>query len=48
MSKRNRRFLLRERPRGRIGSETFELVEEPIPEIGAGQVLVSIRPCADG
>lgn len=30
---RNRRFVLRERPSGRIGPNTFELTEEPIPEI---------------
>lgn len=40
MSERNRRFVLRERPSGRIGPGTFELVEEPIPEIGDGEVLV--------
>ncbi len=37
----NRRFLLRTRPDGRINEDTFELVEEPIPEIGEGEALVS-------
>jgi NADPH-dependent curcumin reductase CurA len=36
----NRRFLLRSRPEGRITSDTFELVKEPIPEIGDGEALV--------
>jgi NADPH-dependent curcumin reductase CurA len=36
----NRRFVLRERPTGRIDSGTFELVEEELPEIGEGEALV--------
>jgi NADPH-dependent curcumin reductase CurA len=36
----NRRFLLRSRPEGRITADTFELVEEAIPEIGEGEALV--------
>jgi NADPH-dependent curcumin reductase CurA len=40
MSDRNRRFLLRTRPEGRITDDTFELVEEPVPEIGDGEALV--------
>ncbi len=36
----NRRFVLRERPSGRIGPETFQLVEEELPEIGEGEALV--------
>jgi NADPH-dependent curcumin reductase CurA len=36
----NRRFLLRSRPEGRITSDTFELVEEPVPDIEDGQALV--------
>jgi hypothetical protein len=36
----NRRYLLRERPNGRIGDKTFELVEEPVPEARSGQALV--------
>jgi NADPH-dependent curcumin reductase CurA len=39
----NRRFLLRERPTGRIDDRTFELVEEAVPEIGAGEALVRTR-----
>jgi NADPH-dependent curcumin reductase CurA len=40
MPDNNRRFLLRSRPQGRIGSDTFELVEEPIPDISDGEALV--------
>ena len=36
----NRRFALRERPTGRIDADTFELVEEELPEIGEGEALV--------
>jgi NADPH-dependent curcumin reductase CurA len=43
MPETNRRFLLRERPTGRIDDKTFELVEEAIPEIGEGEALVRIR-----
>ena len=43
MSDVNRRFLLRERPPARIDDRTFELVEEPIPEIGDGEALVRTR-----
>jgi len=39
----NRRFLLRERPTGRIDDRTFELVEEAIPKIGDGEALVRNR-----
>jgi len=42
MPDRNRRFLLRERPSGRIGPDTFELVEETLPEIGDGEALVRV------
>ena len=42
MSDRNRRFLLRERPTGRIGPDTFELSEEAVPEIGDGEALVRV------
>ena len=40
MAEMNRRFLLRERPTDRIGPETFELVEEEVPDIGDGEALV--------
>ncbi len=43
MSDVNRRFLLRERPTGRIDDRTFELVEEAIPKIGDGEALVRNR-----
>jgi NADPH-dependent curcumin reductase CurA len=36
----NRRFVLRERPDGRIGPGTFELVDEPVPNIVEGEALV--------
>ena len=40
MSDVNRRFLLRERPSGRIDENTFEYVEAALPEIGDGEALV--------
>ncbi|MCV7028338.1 NADP-dependent oxidoreductase [Mycobacterium sherrisii] len=42
MPDRNRRFLLRERPSGRIGPNTFELSEEAVPEIKDGEALVRV------
>ena len=36
----NRTLRLRQRPEGRIDDSTFELVEEPVPEIGAGEALI--------
>lgn len=42
MTDRNRRFVLRERPSGRIGPGTFELSEQPVPEIGDGEALVRV------
>ena len=43
MSAVNRRFLLRERPTGRIDDHTFELVEAAVPQIGEGEALVRNR-----
>jgi NADPH-dependent curcumin reductase CurA len=40
MSETNRRFLLRERPKERVDADTFELVTEPVPEIGEGEALI--------
>ena len=40
MPLRNRRFLLRERPTGRIGPDTFELDEREVPDIGDSEALV--------
>jgi NADPH-dependent curcumin reductase CurA len=40
MPESNRCFILRSRPEGRITADTFELVEEAIPEIEAGEALV--------
>ena len=40
MSETNRRLLLKERPTGRVGQQNFDLVEEPVPEIGDGEALV--------
>lgn len=42
MPDRNRRFLLRERPSGRIGPNTFELSEAAVPEIEDGEALVRV------
>lgn len=42
MTERNRRFLLRERPSGRIGPDTFELREEAVPELADGEALVRV------
>ena len=44
MSDRNRRFLLRERPTGRIGPDTFELSEEAVPEIPAPGATMVYKP----
>lgn len=40
MPELNRRFILRNRPEGRITAETFELVEDAVPEIEEGEALV--------
>ena len=40
MAERNRRFLLHERPQGRIGPTTFDLVEGDVPQPGEGEALV--------
>lgn len=42
MTERNRRFLFRQRPSGRIGADTFELSEEALPQIGDGEALVRV------
>jgi NADPH-dependent curcumin reductase CurA len=39
----NRRFILRKRPSERITEDTFELVEEAVPEIKDGEALVRTR-----
>lgn len=39
---RNRQFVLRERPAGRIRPDTFALRESPVPRIGDGQALVRV------
>ncbi len=39
----NHRFVLRNRPEGRIDESTFELVQEPVPEITDGEALVRTR-----
>jgi len=43
MSDVNRRLLLRERPTGDVTDENFELVTEPVPEPGDGEVLLRTR-----
>jgi len=40
VAERTRRFLLRERPSGRVVPEIFELVTEDLPEIADGEALV--------
>ena len=40
MAERNRQFRLHERPQGRIGPTTFDLVEEDVPQLGEGEALV--------
>lgn len=42
MAEQNRRFLLAERPDGPVDENTFDLVTEPVPEIGPGEALVHI------
>ena len=42
MTGEHRRFLLAERPEGPVDSDTFDLVTEPIPEIGEGEALVKV------
>ena len=42
MTEMNRRFLLRERPTGRIGPDTFELSEEALPELADGEALARV------
>jgi len=42
MTETYRRFLLRERPTGRIGPDTFELSEEALPELADGEALARI------
>src|ERR1700722_1267598 len=42
MPDRNRRFLLRNRPSERIVPDTFELVEEAVPQINDGEALVRV------
>jgi NADPH-dependent curcumin reductase CurA len=43
MAETNRRFLLRERPSGRIDESTFERSDELVGEIGDGQALVRVE-----
>lgn len=38
--KRNRRFVLQQRPRGAPDDSTFRLIEEPVPQPQEGQVLL--------
>lgn len=43
MADRNRQFLLRERPAGRIGPNTFELTEQAVPDLADGEALVRVE-----
>ena len=40
MPESNHRYLLRQRPKERVDADTFELVTEPVPEIGEGEALI--------
>jgi len=43
MSERNRKFLIAQRPSGRVDDSTFELVTEDVPEIGDGEALIRVE-----
>lgn len=43
MSEENRRFLLAERPTGPVDENTYDLVREPVPQIGDGEALVKVK-----
>ena len=43
MSERNRRFLIAQRPSGRVDESTFDLVTEDVPEIADGEALVRVE-----
>ncbi|MBK5111662.1 MAG: NADP-dependent oxidoreductase [Thermoleophilia bacterium] len=43
MAEENRRFLLAERPTGPVDENTYDLVREPVPEIGEGEALVRVQ-----
>lgn len=43
MAEENRRFLLAERPTGPVDENTYDLVREPVPEIGDGEALVRVN-----
>ncbi len=43
MAEANRRFLLAERPTGPVDENTYDLVSEPVPEIGEGEALVRVK-----
>ena len=43
MAEANRRFLLAERPTGPVDENTYDLVSEPVPEIGDGEALVRVK-----
>ena len=43
MSERNRKFLIAQRPSGRVDDTTFDLATEDIPEIGDGEALIRVE-----
>ena len=43
MAEENRRFLLAERPTGPVDDNTYDLVGEPVPEVGEGEALVRVK-----
>lgn len=43
MSESNRRFLIAQRPSGRVDESTFDLVTEDVPEIAEGEALIRVE-----
>ncbi len=43
MSEQYRRYLIKERPSGRVERSNFDLVTEDVPEIGEGEALIKIE-----
>lgn len=39
----NRQIVLRERPRGAVSEDCFEMVEAPVPALGPGEALSAVR-----
>lgn len=43
MPERNRKFLIAQRPSGRVDQSTFDLVSEDLPEIADGEALIRVE-----